>query len=82
MKKAKTEIINVLRQSFVEVDNLVKNKDDYFRNFAPQYQKIADALKQSTALVNELKHRMEELEDYSSKIKAFIEAEDAEYTEL
>lgn len=82
LEEAKAEIINVLRQALCEVDAMVKDKDDYFRNFAPQYQQIVDALKQSNALVDELKQRMEELEAYSSKVKAFIETEDAEYTEL
>lgn len=82
MEEAKRQIIDVLRASFANLDGLFRKEDDYFANFAPQYQKLVGALQESKLQVEEMKQRLIALEAYSQKVKAFIEAEDAEYTEV
>lgn len=41
-----------------------------------------EKLQKSEEQVSSLKQRIRELEEYSKQVKAFIEAEDTEYSEL
>lgn len=78
----KGTITNVLEDSFDTIDNILKNRQDYLEIFVPQYKELEEKLQKSEEQVSSLKQRIRELEEYSKQVKAFIEAEDTEYSEL
>lgn len=82
LDEAKTKVVRVLRDSFSKIDQSFKDRENYIKNYAPQYIELEKSLRESEQQVAVLKQRVKDLEAYSSKVKAFIEAEDAEYSEV
>lgn len=82
LDEAKTKVLGVLRESFDKIDQSFRNRDSYLKNFAPQYIELEKELKDRENQIATLKQRVKDLEAYSSKVKAFIDAEDAEYKEV
>ena len=79
---AKTQVLSVLRGSFDKIDKSFSSKEAYIKNFAPQYIELEKALKERENQISVLKQRVKNLEAYSSKVKAFLDAEDADYKEV
>lgn len=82
LDKAKTQVLSVLRGSFDRVDKTFSSNEAYINNFAPQYIELEQALKDRENQIAILKQRVKDLEAYSSKVKAFLDAEDADYKEV
>lgn len=82
LDEAKTKVLGVLRESFDKIDQSFRNREAYLKNFAPQYIELEKELKDRENQIATLKQRVKDLEAYSSKVKAFIDAEDAEYKEV
>lgn len=82
LDEAKAQVLNVLRGAFDEIDKSFRSKEAYIKNFAPQYIELEKALKERENQIAVLKQRVKDLEAYSSKVKAFLDAEDADYKEV
>lgn len=82
LDEAKKQVLTVLRESFGKIDSSFRDKNAYLKNFAPQYIEFEKELKTREEQIAILQQRVKDLEVYSSKVKAFIEAEDAEYKEV
>ena len=82
LDKAKTQVLSVLRGSFDKIDKSFSSNEAYIKNFAPQYIELEQALKDRENQIAVLKQRVKDLEVYSSKVKAFLDAEDADYKEV
>ena len=82
LDEAKTQVLSVLRGSFDKIDKSFSSKEAYIKNFAPQYIELEKALKERENQISVLKQRVKNLEAYSSKVKAFLDAEDADYKEV
>ena len=72
----------VYYHSFDKIDKSFSSKEAYIKNFAPQYIELEKALKERENQISVLKQRVKNLEAYSSKVKAFLDAEDADYKEV
>lgn len=81
LEKAKQQIINVIHACFTEWDKCFVKEEDYLKNFAPQYYELQKQLENSKQELASMTRRIKELETYSAKVKGFIEAEEAEYSE-
>ena len=82
LEKAKQQIINVIHACFKEWDKCFIKEEDYLKNFAPQYYELQKQLENSKQELASMTRRIKELETYSAKVKGFIEAEEAEYSEV
>ena len=82
LDEAKTQVLSVLRGSFDKIDKSFSSKEAYIKNFAPQYIELEKTLKERENQIAVLKQRVKDLEAYSSKVKAFLDAEDADYKEV
>lgn len=82
LDEAKTHVLSVLRGSFDKIDKSFSSKEAYIKNFAPQYIELEKTLKERENQISVLKQRVKNLEAYSSKVKAFLDAEDADYKEV
>lgn len=80
--EAKNQVLAALRESFGKIESSFRDKNAYLEIFAPQYIEFEKELKAREEQVAILQQRVKDLEVYSSKVKAFIEAEDAEYKEV
>lgn len=80
--EAKNQVLAALRESFGKIESSFRDKNAYLEIFAPQYIEFEKELKAREEQVAILQKRVKDLEVYSSKVKAFIEAEDAEYKEV
>ena len=83
LEKMKHELANAINKTMADLFKSFESDESYFKNYAPSYLQMCQALKDREKEVTQLQQRVKDLEKYKQRIDDWRNsAEYAEYQEL
>ena len=68
LKKMQREMVNAINKTMADLFKSFESDDSYFKNYAPSYLQMCQALKERENEVNQLQQRVKDLEKYKQRI--------------
>ncbi len=81
LDKLKVELLDALDSIFSDLNKMIASDDSYFENFAESYLELCKQLRERESQVAVLEKKINELEAYKSKVKAWID-NNSEYVDF
>lgn len=68
LKKMQREMVNAINKTMADLFKSFESDDSYFKNYAPSYLQMSQALKERENEVSQLQQRVKDLEKYKQRI--------------
>lgn len=82
LDKAKEDLTNALNDAFAKIYPLFSENDAFFKNFAPQFLDMKKQLDERTNELEKMQKKVEDLEQYKSKVQASLRGEYVDFEEV
>lgn len=82
LDKTKKELINALNDAFANIYLLFASNEDFLKNFAPQYIEMKKRLDERTEELNDMQKKVEDLEQYKTKVQASLRGDYVDFEEV